>query len=192
MTEEEIKMQLEVKNKEIYLNKLNLDLNNNMDGLILTIENLLTKTIDESVNHILSIGESFREKETIEKDIKDFFNLFSEELINNLDIKKKTIEKLIKNNLIDYKENIQKENDKLNNKLYNYYIDNINILSSKIQGYYEDSFCKQRINNYLINSLKDRLLDKLNDTIKGRDIILMNTFNETYLKYLELNKNTIG
>ena len=192
MTEEEIKMQLEVKNKEIYLNKLNLDLNNNMDGLILTIENLLTKTIDESVNHILNIGESFLKKETIEKDIKDFFNLFSEELINCLDIKKKTIEKLIKSNLIDYKENIEKENDKLNNKLYNYYINNINILSSKVQNYYEDSFCKQRINNYLINSLKDRLFDKLNDTIKGRDIILMNTFNETYLKYLELNKNTIG
>ena len=30
------------------------------------------------------------------------------------------------------------------------------------------------------------------DTIKSRDIMLYNTFNETYLKYLELNKNTVG
>ena len=192
MTEEEIKMQLEVKNKEIYLNKLNLDLNNNVDSLVLTIDNLLNKLINETINHILSIAESFREKDVIEKDVKDYFNLFCNELMNCLDIKKKEIEKLIKNNNINYKEFFDKENDKLNNKLYNYYTNNIKELSDKIQSYYDDSFCKQRINNYLTNTLRDNLLDKFNETIKSRDIILINTFKETYLKYLELNKNTIG
>ena len=34
--------------------------------------------------------------------------------------------------------------------------------------------------------------NKILDIIRNRDIILINTFQETYLKYLELNKNTIG
>ena len=192
MTEEEIKKQLEVKNKEIYINKLNLDLNNNVDSLILTLDGLLNKIINESINQIINITESFHNKDVIEKDIKDYFNLFNEELINNLDQKKKEIENLIKDNLNNFKKILEKENDKINNKLYNYYSNNINLLNNKIQSYYDDSFCKQRINNYLTNSLKEKLLDKIKETIKGRDIILINTFKETYQKYQELNKNTIG
>ena len=192
MTEEEIKKQLEVKNKEIYINKLNLDLNNNVDSLILTLDGLLNKIINESINQIINISESFNNKEIIEKNIKDYFNLFNEELINNLDQKKKETEKIIKCNLNNFKEILEKENDKINNKLYNYYSNNINLLNNKIQSYYDDSFCKQRINNYLTNSLKEKLLDKIKETIKGRDIILINTFKETYQKYQELNKNTIG
>ena len=192
MTEEEIKKQLEVKNKEIYINKLNLDLNNNIDSLVLTIDNLLNKITEESINYILGIAESFLEKDVIEKDIKDYFNDLHEALMNYLDIKKKEIEKLITNNENNFIEILKKENDKLNNKLYNYYENNINNLNIKIQSYYNDPFCNERINNYLTNSLKEKLLDKINETIKSRDIILINTFKETFRKYQELNKNTVG
>ena len=47
--EEDVKKQLEVKNKEIYLNKLNLDIDNNMEVLILAIDNLLN-SIPDTVN----------------------------------------------------------------------------------------------------------------------------------------------
>ena len=38
---EDVKDQLKIKNKEIYLNKLNLDLDNNLEVLVLTVDNLL-------------------------------------------------------------------------------------------------------------------------------------------------------
>ena len=45
MNEEDIRKQLKEKNKEIYLNKLNLDLTNNLEVLVLTIDNLLNNSL---------------------------------------------------------------------------------------------------------------------------------------------------
>lgn len=49
MNEYDIKDQLKKKNKEIYLNKLNFDLDNNLEVLVLTIDNLLSFMKDNLV-----------------------------------------------------------------------------------------------------------------------------------------------
>ena len=56
----------------------------------------------------------------------------------------------------------------------------------------DSSFKKKRLEDYLENIFLSNLNNKVLDIIKTRDIILLNTFEETYLKYLELNKNTVG
>lgn len=191
MTEEDIKKQLEVKNKEIFLNKLRLDLNNNMEGLVLTIENVINKIILESTNKILYIAESFSNQQEIEKYIEDYFSKYVEYLMELLDKKKNNILKVIDLN-INYENCFKKETNNIIDKLNKYYKDNINSLIKKIDALYDDSFCKDRINKYLKNNLSDLLDNRIKDCIKGRDIILLNTFKETNLKYIELNKNTIG
>ena len=56
----------------------------------------------------------------------------------------------------------------------------------------DNNFTKRRIKEYLKTIYIVNLNNKVLDVMKNRDIILLNTFKETYLKYLELNKNTIG
>ena len=191
MTEEDIKKQLEVKNKEIFVNKLKLDLNNNMEGLVLTIENLINKIILESTDRILGIAESFNNKDNIKKDLEDYFSKYVDVLMELLDKKKNNIINVI-NLDVNYENCFNKETNNIIDKLDKYYKDNINTLSNKLNGYYDDSFCKERIDKFLKRNLKETVDNKIYDTIKGRDLILLNTFKETNLKYIELNKNTIG
>lgn len=191
MTEEDIKKQLEVKNIEIFKNKLKLDINNNMEGLVLTIENLINKLINESTNRILGIAESFSYKEEIEKDIEEYFSKYLDYLMELLDKKRNNILKSINLN-VNYEDCFDKETNNILVKLNEFYDNNIDNLVKKIQSYYDDSFCKERINNYLKNNLKENVDIKIIETIKGRDIILLNTFKETNIKFIELNKNTIG
>ncbi len=191
MTEEDIKKQLEVKNIEIFKNKLKLDINNNMEGLVLTIENLINKLINESTNRILGIAESFSYKEEIEKDIEEYFSKYLDCLMELLDKKRNNILKSINLN-VNYEDCFDKETNNILVKLNEFYDNNVDNLVKKIQGYYDDSFCKERINNYLKNNLKENVDIKIIETIKGRDIILLNTFKETNIKFIELNKNTIG
>lgn len=194
MNEEDIKKQLEVKNKEIYLNKLNLDLNNNIEVLVLTIDNLLNNTKNDCVNKILGIAETFQKEMFLKEKINIFLEEYREYLMNLFDNQKKDIEKLIcdNNEINNIKKYLYDNYEFISNKLNNYFDNNINNLVKNIQVLYTDSFCKKRIEEYLRKIFKSNLNNKILDSIKGRNIILINTFNETYLKYLELNKNTVG
>ena len=192
MTEEDIKMQLEGKNKEIYHNKLQLDLNNNMEVLVLTIDNLLNKITMDSVSRIIGIAETFRQKESVEKEFKEFRNSYQEFLMKLLEEKKKKIEEKIKGEENHYWECFQEETNHIKEAQKQYLNETIRILSQTIQEYFEEEFCKTRIKDYLETSFQENLINKIETTLKDRDVILLNTFKETYLKYLELNKNTVG
>ena len=194
MNEEDIRKQLEEKNKEIYFNKLKLDFSNNLEVLVLTIDNLLNNIENNAKNRILNITESFQNEKIIKENIKKFIENYKEILMTLLEDKKVNLEQLIKSNLElnDYKENLQKSNLNIKEGLNDYYSKNINKLIDNITKLYEDEFCNLRITEYLKNILKEELEEKIMDILSSRDIILLNTFNETYLKYLELNKNTIG
>ena len=52
---EDVKDQLKIKNKEIYLNKLNLDLDNNLEVLVLTVDNLLNTNKEMLIKKIIDI-----------------------------------------------------------------------------------------------------------------------------------------
>ena len=194
MNEEDIRKQLEEKNKEIYLNKLNLDLTNNIEVLLLAIDNLLNNIEINTKDRILNIAESFQNEKVIKENIHIFLEKYKVNLVDLINAKKNNIEELISKNtnLSDYKELLIKINNNIKDNIDKYFLNNIDSLVNKITILYDDEFCNLRIREYLKNVLKDTLEDKIMDTINGRDIILINTFNETYLKYQELNKNTIG
>lgn len=191
---EDIKKQLEVKNKEIYIKKLNLDLDNNFEVLVLTIDNLLNRFSEEAVDKILEIEESFINKETIEKHLKEFINLYRNNLMNLFEKKKINLVNLItiNDNVDSYIENINISSSNMKEAIRKFYLKNVDILESKLKILNENDFQEKRLNEFLNNIFFNNLNDKVNETIKSRDLILINTMRETYIKYLELNKNTVG
>ena len=190
----DIKKQLEVKNKEIYRNKLNLDLDNNLEVLVLTIDNLLSLMATNATLKILEIEESFLNQENIQKNINDFMDMYRENLMNLLDDKKINMQNIIiiHDDLEICKTNLNDNYLKLKNNLEEFSLVNIKNLCEKIEKYLSNDFKIKRLKSYLKDIFVVNLNEKILDIIKNRDIILMNTFNETYLKYLELNKNTVG
>ena len=190
----DIKKQLEVKNKEIYMNKLNLDLDNNLEVLVLTIDNLLSFITNETIKRILEIKESSQKKEEIKENVQKFIDAYRENLMTLLDTKKTDLENLlvIHNDLEICKNNLKDNYLNLKTSIEEFSIDNILGLEKSLQEDTFDNFKIKRLNDYLNNIFIINLNKKVLDIIKNRDVILMNTFHETYLKYLELNKNTVG
>ena len=191
---EDIKKQLEVKNKEIYMNKLNLDLDNNLEVLLLTIDNLLSYTKEESIKKILEIEEGFINKKEIEEKINHFINLYHDNLINFLANKKSNLQNfiIIHDDLAICKDNLNNNYLDLKENLISFSKDNINNLEINLKEIIKGEFKLKRLTEYLNNIFIVNLNNRVLDTIKNRDLVLLNTFNETYLKYLELNKNTVG
>ena len=191
---EDIKKQLKIKNKEIYQNKLNLDLDNNLEVLVLTIDNYLQKVQNDSTEKILEIEESFFNQEKIQESISIFLNLYRENLMMLIDLKKENLQNIliIQDNLENCRDNLLSNYNNIKTNLYEFSSKNIKTLKEGLNEQMDSSFKKKRLEDYLENIFLSNLNNKVLDIIKIRDIILLNTFEETYLKYLELNKNTVG
>ena len=194
MNEEDIKKQLEVKNKEIYLNKLNLDLDNNLEVLVLTIDNLLKIQSEELQKKIIEIAESFQDEKVFKQKITEFMNSYNDYLMNLFEQKKiKLKENLeIDTDILKNQKKVQELYDKTSLTIEDDTIKLIDNLANSLQEYFDTDFKIQRLNTYLSNIFLKNLNNKVLDIIRNRDIILINTYKETYLKYLELNKNTVG
>ena len=194
MNEEDIKKQLEVKNKEIYKNKLDLDLTNNLEVLVLALDNLLNNIKHDTTLKVLGIAETFQKESIIKDNITKFIDNYREYLMKLLDNKKNNIEKIIlKEDKIDeYKQTLLNDNKELTKEIQNYSQDKIIILVKSLKELFDDKLYQNRIEDYLKNIFLSNLNDKVIDIIECRDIILINTFKESFLKYLELNKNTVG
>ncbi len=191
---EDVKKQLEVKNKEIYQNKLNLDLDNNLEVLVLTIDNLLNSLKKEAITNIIEIKENPFSEKSIQKNVAIFFETYQDNLMNFLDYKRNDIKNIIilQDDLEICKNNLQDNYQTLKEKIESSSKDLLKILEKELTKDLVDKFRIKRIKAYLNDILLINLNNKVLDIIKNRDLILINTFKETYLKYLELNKNTIG
>lgn len=187
---EDIKKQLKIKNKEIYQNKLNLDLDNNLEVLVLTIDNYLQKVQNDSTEKILEIEESFFNQEKIQESISIFLNLYRENLMMLIDLKKENLQNIliIQDNLENCRDNLLSNYNNIKTNLYEFSSKNIKTLKEGLNEQMDSPFKKKRLEDYLENIFLSNLNNKVLDIIKTRDIILLNTFEETYLKYLELNK----
>ena len=190
----DIKKQLEIKNKEIYLHKLSLDLANNLEVLVLTIDNLLNTYQKESIRKVLEINESFLHQKEIKEYFQTFLNNYQIFLMELLEEKKQTIQNGIdiNINLDEMKEKIATSYLKLKDSLEEKSLELLQTLEFNLKGISETTFQNNRLTFYLNNIFLLNLNNKIFDVIKNRDTILMNTFNDTYLKYLDLNKKTVG
>ncbi len=183
--------ELEVKNREIYLNKLNIDLDNNEEILVITVDNILNLFCSEMLEKILEIENSTFNKEHIQENILPFQAVLNNK-IKELIVKRKTIikDKLNKIDELDYKNilnDVQEDIFKDINKVYN---DNIILLIDKISVNY-NAFEKERIKDYLEKRNCEKLMNKLREAFSNMNIILYNNYLESHQKYLDLNAKTL-
>ena len=167
---------------------------NNLEVLVLTIDNLLSFMKDNLVKKIIDIEEDFQDKESILENVNIFFEAYRNNLMNILDTKKVDLQNVIvvHDDLDVCKQNIKDNYLTLKETLETFSKKEIDNLVKSLNKELKSEFKKNRLKEYLTTIFLTNLNMKVLDTMKNRDIILINTFEETYLKYLELNKNTIG
>ena len=190
---EDIKKQLESKNKEIYLNKLNLDLDNNVEVLVLILNNLFINVKDNSVKVVLGLVEGFEQEELISNIIENFLSKYQKKIMSLINIKIENLRKsfTVDNILNEYRDNMVKENKKIKQEIIDYGKDEVIKLIGDLINISDNELYKKRIDKYFKNIFINSLCDKIIDVLVNRDIILINTFQESYLKYLDLNSKTI-
>lgn len=182
--------ELEVKNKEIYLNKLNIDLDNNNDILLITIDNIINLFINEVKDKIIEVSNCNKNKE-IGENVSDFYNLLRNELKNSLAIRENKLKDLIKNiDDVNYKDEINNEKLEVINNIKNKYNMLIDNFINKLNEIYDGS--NERINDYLKILSYEKLINKLNELFNNMDIILYNSYVESNNKYHELNAKTLN
>ena len=181
--------ELEVKNKEIYLNKLELDIDNNNEILIITIDNIINLFASEVTKKLLDINNS--SQEIIQKESLSFHELVTTIIKQLLENRRLNLKKNV-NNLenIDYKNEILSEKENIIKEIEIFYNTQIIELLNKINGYYE-GFDQERINDYLTVINYNKFINKLNDAISNMDIILYNNYQDSLKRFIELNERTL-
>lgn len=177
--------ELAVKNKEIYLNKLDMDIESNYELLKLTTANIINLSINEVVSGVLNIENSFLNKKSIEIEVeKSFKNFF-----NYIDMlyKKRTKffkTKKDKDNYLDYIDN--KILDDIRAYYLNYFVSIISLLGKEYS-----LFEKERLDNYIKMTFYNKFMIKIFDVIKNANLILINNYHESTKRYNLINEKTL-
>ena len=183
--------QLEVKNREIYLNKLVIDLDNNLDVLSITVNNIVSLFTNEMISKILEIENGTMNRSKISTHVEAFQEKFKDQLIVMIHERKTKMESVLKD--IDqetYTEKLKEESKNIIHQIGKYYQNNIDTLYNQINTDY-DEFNLKRLNDYLKENYYEKIILKLKESFNNTDIILINNYKESYQKYLELNEKTL-
>lgn len=183
--------QLEVKNREIYLNKLVIDLDNNLDVLSITVNNIVSLFTNEMISKILEIENGTMNRSKISTHVEAFQEKFKDQLIVMIHERKTKMESVLKD--IDqetYTEKLKEESQNIIHQIGKYYQNNIDTLYNQINTDY-DEFNLKRLNDYLKENYYEKIILKLKESFNNTDIILINNYKESYQKYLELNEKTL-
>ena len=183
--------ELAVKNKEIYLNKLDIDLENNNEVLLITLDNIHNLFNQELINIIPEILSSTFQLENISKAITKFNLLLKEELIKLINKKQESLKEEVNNiDNIDYRKIVDKKTSLIIDKIKKVYQKNVIELINDIINEYTINE-KDKIEDYLININFEKYIKKIEETIKNMDNIIYNNYQESLNKYHDLNEKTL-
>lgn len=181
----EVVKELAVRNKEIYLNKLNMDIDSHYELLKLITTNIIDLSINEVISNILNIENSFLNKKRIEFLLNEYFQDYFE-----------YIDSLYKKRIIGLKMRKDKDNylDYINNKIIDdikeYYVNNFVLIIEDISIDYSD-LKKERLNNYINNIFYNKFIFKLLDSIDNANTLLINNYYESRDRYNLINEKTL-
>lgn len=177
--------ELAVKNKEIYLNKLDLDIDSNHELLKLTTTNIINLSINEVVSGVLNIENSFLNKGNIELEVDQAFNDFLN-YINGLYKKRFKLFKTMKDkdNYVDYIDN------KVIDDIRAYYLNHFVSITDKLSNNYSE-FEKERLDNYINKTFYSKFMIRIFDVVKNANLILINNYHESTRRYHLINEKTL-
>ncbi len=169
---------LKSKNQELFLNKVNVDLDNYLETTILLLNNYLNnkkESISQEIYEILIDSSNINYKDILSF-IESKLLSFKNQLILLISNKKVF---LVNNNLTvnleDFKNNINNQNIVLIEQL-NVIIDNlINIIKEEYDNN-DNQFNRSRLNN-ILNKEHDDIHDYLLNSFNEKDLLLINNYN---------------
>ena len=195
------------KNKEIFINSLSLEMERNLETLKNTTDNCVALEINKLFlflkNYFQENDIDFKKEELLgvlyreRKELNDIIN-------NNIEIKKNKIKKEfldkdIKEDTIDeeyitkYYEKLIKETEKINEEIEIQVKTEIcTVFSPKLIKKYKLESVDQldRIHSRVDSLFKENILSKVKEQTRFRDESLRNMSQESYNKYLDLNRST--
>ena len=209
MEDENIGKMFRTKNKEIFLNNLQIDLERNCDALKSTTDNCVSLEINKLLIFLKNcfkeqnipftkeeiIGILYREKTELNKIVNNRIEVKKENIINNFIKVKQEEEDILSNFLDEYSDAIKEETDKMNEDLdvalksricleFSQYIIKKYDLKSEAQV--------ERINSRINSLFKDIVIKRIKEETDFRDESLRNQTKSSYEKYRSLNENTYG
>lgn len=207
--EEDLGKVFREKNKEIFLNNLELEVDRNLNALKSTTDNCVALEINKLAIFFKSffaehnikfkkeelLGLLFREKTEINKIVNNRIELKKQNILNNFINKYKEEQDILSNFLDEYNSFIKKETNNMNadidislkNRIcleFSTYI----IKKYKLQNEEEID----RINSRINNLFQETIIRRIKEETEFRDESLKNQSEDSYKKYRNLNENTYG
>ena len=193
MTEEEVNAKFLEMNKEIFIKKLNIDLDrcyDNMNVIFSNIINAFQKDMELRIYEISFDSESILSRYDIEIKTKAFFDKIREYIKSKIQKNESLLVTYINNQDLDnYIGNIELCSVELNNGISEIYLKEIDLLLNDL-GRKMDIYSKVRLNKILKEILYNHFMERSKTTIDNVHSILKNNIHNN-TEYLEnMNKST--
>ena len=192
MIDNDIKKMFYKKNQEIIINKLLLDLDNNIDSLLATMDNIIYLEFAIYKDKLINIDVN--SSDNIENVVDMYEDYLKKKIRDILSIKKDKCSSYLKNEVLnndieDYKgilfETTGYVDDTLLEEIEKYL--NTKLKKKISSDWYEKNIDKASF--FLEEKLTKDIVKKLISQLKDRDVIIYNNAYESYQKYLLLNEN---
>ena len=196
------------KNKEIFKNSLTLEMERNLE----TLKNTTDNCVSLEINKLFLFFKSFFQDNNIDYTKEDLLGFLYRERKELNDIVNNKIEEKknnIKNNFLNNNQDEEVLNEDFLSKYYEELKNETNRINNDIEVQLKEEICTvfvselikkyklensdqlERINSRINILFKDNVVSRVREQIIFRDDSLKNMTEESYKKYLDLNKKTV-
>ena len=196
------------KNKEIFKNSLTLEMERNLE----TLKNTTDNCVSLEINKLFLFFKSFFQDNNIDYTKEDLLGFLYRERKELNDIVNNKIEEKknnIKNNFLNNNQDEEVLNEEFLSKYYEALKNETNRINNDIEVQLKEEICTvfvselikkyklensdqlERINSRINILFKDNVVSRVREQIIFRDDSLKNMTEESYKKYLDLNKKTV-
>ena len=194
MTEEEVNARILEMNKELFANKLNIDLDrcyDNMNVIFNNVINAFQKDMELRIYEISFDSESILTREEIEFKTKEFFDKLRENIKNMIITNKSLLVNDISNQSLDnYINDIEVCGNNLYERISNLYLKEIELLLKDL-GRKLDVYSIARLTKILKEIIYKNFMDRSKTTIESTHVILKNNVSNNSLYLDNMNKSSI-
>ena len=185
--------ELRIKNQELYINKLIIDLENAMESLLIFFNNYcdtLSKEMVMVLNSSLDSPDNSSQKEMMTQLVDSFLSLIKDKL--NVIVKDRLT--VIKSNIanidtFNYEKKLNNESLIIANGISEYYNENIYMLIDEIKEI--TSKHQLDVKDYLLNSVYLKLMNTLKDKLMYSIKLINNNYDENTTMLQSINQKTL-